>query len=88
MKRYNVTEGSRAEILAELDQYGSDRAQQGKPDKAREFKHAIDAIKDGADEVRVGHSVYRIVAATEDENFLRDGDIANWATNTNAEMAG
>lgn len=64
VRRYSVAEGSRSEILTELDQYGSDRAQQGKPEKAREFAAAIAAVEAGADEVIVGHSVYRVVEAS------------------------
>jgi hypothetical protein len=58
---YSVTEGTRAQLLAELDQYGADRAQQGKAEKAREFARALDELENGADEVRVGHTVYRVV---------------------------
>jgi hypothetical protein len=58
---YSVAEGTRAELTVELDQYGADRAQQGKADKAREFARALDELGNGADEVRVGHTVYRVV---------------------------
>ena len=61
MRRRALTAGTRDEIAAELEQYGSDRAQQGKPEKAREFARALAAVEDGADEVEVGHAVYRIV---------------------------
>lgn len=61
MRRYPVTEGSRAEILAELEQYGADRAQQGKPEKAAVFAQAIHAIEAGAVEVTAGHALYRVV---------------------------
>lgn len=61
MKRLALNLGTRDEIRAELDQYGSDRAQQGKPDKAREFARALADLEAGADEVRAGHAVYRVV---------------------------
>ncbi len=58
--RYNVTEGPRDEIMAELDRYGSDRAQQGKPEKAQEFAAAMRNLELGEDTVRVGHTEYRV----------------------------
>lgn len=65
MRHYSVTEGTRAEILAELDQYGRDRTAQGKPEKAAELAEAWREVRDGATWVEVGkHQVYRVV---EDE---------------------
>jgi hypothetical protein len=61
MKRYGVAEGIREEILAELEQYGKDRAEQGKPEKAHEFARALMHIGKGAGEVMVGHTLYRVV---------------------------
>lgn len=61
MRRRALTEGTREEILAELNQYGSDRAQQGKTDKAAEFADALREVRDGATWVEVGHTVYRVV---------------------------
>lgn len=58
MRRYNVTEGTRAQILAELDQYGSDRAQQGKEDKARHIAKAIALLGKGSDGAWIGNSHY------------------------------
>lgn len=56
-----VTEAPRADILAELDRYGSDRAQAGKEEKAREFARAMAVLEAGADEVFVEHMLYRVV---------------------------
>lgn len=58
---YGITEGSRTEILAELDRYGSDRAQQGKEEKAHRYAKAIAYIGKGATEVEVDGIRYRIV---------------------------
>lgn len=59
---YGVTEGTRAELAAELDRYGADRAQQGKEDKARAIAEALADLTDrGADEVRAEGIVYRVV---------------------------
>lgn len=61
MERKALNRGTRDEILAELEAYGSDRAQQGKEEKARELARALHAIAEGAIEVEVGHAVYRVV---------------------------
>ena len=61
LTRYNVTQGPRAEILAELDQLGADRTAHGKEDRAREYARAWHAINDGGDEITVDHAVYRVV---------------------------
>ena len=62
MRRYTVTEGTQAEILAELDQYGRDRTAQGKPEKADDLTEAWREVSEGATWVEVGkHQVYRIV---------------------------
>lgn len=66
MRRSGLNEGTRAEILAELDQYGSDRLDAGKHDRAREYAKAINAIENGADEVRVEHAVYRVTDSPGD----------------------
>jgi hypothetical protein len=49
MRSYNVTEGTREEILAELDTYGADRAQAGKTEKAEVIADALREVRDGAD---------------------------------------
>lgn len=59
--RYGVTEGTRGEVAAEIDQYGDDRAQQGKVEKAKAIARALNSLGDGADEVRVEGIVFRIV---------------------------
>lgn len=61
MDRHGVTERSRADILAELDQLGRDRLTHGKEDRAREYARAWHVINDGGEEVAVGHAVYRVV---------------------------
>jgi hypothetical protein len=58
---YGVTEGTREEVLAELDRYGADRAQQGKEAKARRYAEAIAQVGKGAVEVEVDRIRYRIV---------------------------
>lgn len=60
-RRYGVTEGSRDEIMAELEQYAADRAQQGKHVKAGELRDGMMALGKGSREVRVEHIVYRVV---------------------------
>lgn len=65
MRRRALNEGTREEILAELDQYGSDRAQQGKEDKARLYARAWHAVKGGAIEVEVEHAVYHVVEVAD-----------------------
>lgn len=59
--RYGVSEGTREEVLAELDRYGADRAQQGKEAKARRYAEAIAQVGKGAVEVEVDRIRYRIV---------------------------
>lgn len=61
MERKALNKGTRAEILGELEQYGSDRAQQGKEEKARAYARAWHAVEGGAVEVEVEHAVYRVV---------------------------
>jgi len=61
MRSYNVTEGTREEILAELDTYGADRAQAGK-EKAEAIADAWREVRDGATWVEVSpRQVYRVV---------------------------
>lgn len=83
MDRTNVNTGSRAEILAELDQYGRDRHEQGNETKAREFARAHNAIEAGAAFVRVGSSVWYVAGVS-----LSDGEIAAAAVATLAPVAG
>lgn len=71
MKRSALNEGTRAEILAELDEYGRDRMAQGAEDseeRAREYARALAVIEAGADEVRVDRAVYRVLPATPGES--------------------
>lgn len=61
-RRYGVTEGTQAEILAELDRYGTDRAAQGKEARAARYAQAIGVIEEGIDdEVEVDRIRYRVV---------------------------
>lgn len=59
-RRYGVTEGSREEILAELERYAADRERQGKHVKADELRDAMLAVGEGAREVTVERTVYRV----------------------------
>lgn len=66
MKRILLNVGTREEILAELDRYGSDRAQAGKTERAAELADAIRAIRDDGDtEVHVEHAIYRVLGVGE-----------------------
>lgn len=58
---HGVVEGAREEVAAELERYGSDRAQQGKEDKAARYARALHAVEAGALAVRVEGVLYRIV---------------------------
>ena len=62
MKRYRVAEGTKGEVMAELDRYGKDRLQQGKEDKARQFARALADVEEGSTWVEVDGGVYRVVA--------------------------
>jgi len=70
MRHHNVTEDTRDGILAVLNTYGSDRAQQGKPEKAAQYAQAVHAVEAGALEVRVEHSVYRVVGEQRLARFV------------------
>lgn len=59
--RYGIGEGGRAEVRAELERYGADRAQQGKLEKAKAIARALNSLGDGASEVRVEGVVFRVV---------------------------
>lgn len=66
MRRISLNIGSREEILAELDRYGSDRAAAGKTERAQEYADALRAIRDDDDrEVYVEHAIYRVIADGE-----------------------
>lgn len=59
----DVREGTREEILAELDQLGRDRSGNGKEEKARELAEAHGAVEAGAEEVRIGRTaIYRVIS--------------------------
>lgn len=59
---YGVTEGTRAELEAILDDYGASRARAGNETKAREIAEAlIDLTDRGLDVVRYNGIVYRVV---------------------------
>lgn len=68
MQRHGVTQGSRAQILAELDALGQGMCQpgqgchdQGRDAKVRRVARAWHAIEAGADRVELGHSVYIVI---------------------------
>jgi hypothetical protein len=61
MRRHSVTEGTRGEILAELDQYRSDRTAHSQPEKAARYAQAVRAVEAGALEVQIKHAVYRVL---------------------------
>ena len=61
MRSYGVTEGTREEILAALDQYGLDATRNGGSDKADRLAQAWRDIRDGADEAWINdRQVYRV----------------------------
>jgi hypothetical protein len=71
MRRHAVTEGTRDEILVELEESKADRGEpHPKPERAAEFERAIAAVKAGALEVRVKHTVYRIVGEYRPQQHL------------------
>jgi hypothetical protein len=62
MRHYRVTEGTQAEILAELDRLGLDRTTQGREDKAGPIAQAWRDVRDGETWVALSEShVYSIV---------------------------
>jgi len=62
MRRYRVTEGTRAEVLAELSRLGRDRLAQVREDKAREIARAWNEVNDGETWVALGENhIYSIV---------------------------
>lgn len=66
MRRYGVTEGTREEILAELDQYGHDRTHAGKQAAADAIAQAWRDVRDGATEAWINdHTLYRVTASSE-----------------------
>lgn len=85
MDRSNVNTGTRDEILAELDQYGADRARQGNTAKAVLYARAHNAIEAGADVVRVGSSIWYVTAGADSPS---DWEIAAAARHDEAAIAG
>jgi len=62
MRRYRVTEGTRDEILAELDRLGRDRVAQGREDRAGPIGQAWREVRDGETWVALGKNhVYSVV---------------------------
>ena len=61
MKRYNVTEGTRDEILDELRTYHQDKVIHRKDSMADELAAAITLIESGGVKARVRHLMYRVV---------------------------
>lgn len=72
MRRHAVLEDTRDEILAALDKVGRDRTEGAHPrlDKARRIAQALHAIEAGAVEVRVEHTVYRVVGEERPRQYL------------------
>jgi hypothetical protein len=73
MRRYSVTEGSTDDVLAELNQAGTDRTAQGREDKARDIARAALAVEIAGygTEVVVGaHSLYRAAGPREPRRYL------------------
>jgi hypothetical protein len=64
VRHYRVAEGTKDEIMAELDRYGRDRLQQGKQAVAEEFAEAWREVRDGATWVEADGGVYRVVEAS------------------------
>ena len=67
MRSYGVTEGTRAEILTELDQYGLDASRAtGSSPKVDRLAQAWRDIRDGACEAWVSDRVvYRVVESEQ-----------------------
>ncbi|NUR04319.1 MAG: hypothetical protein HOY79_49800 [Streptomyces sp.] len=61
MRSYGVTEGTKDEILAELDRMGLDRTAQGDEEKAAAIAQAWREVRDGDTWVKLGHIVFRVV---------------------------
>ena len=71
MRHHSVLEDTREMILAELEQAKADRGEpHPKPPRAAEFERAIAAVKAGAVEVRVKHTVYRVVGEQRPRQYL------------------
>lgn len=64
MRTYLTHEGTRDEILAELDARGLRRVASGKEEKAADIAEAWREIRDGATWVEAGGAVYRVVEAS------------------------
>lgn len=72
MRRRPLTEGTLDEIIAELEKYGSDRADgpHSKPEKAVPFARALAALECGAVEVEANGGVYRVTGWRSDGQYL------------------
>lgn len=72
MRRRALTEGTRDEILAKLDEYGRDRADGPHPneDKASRIARAYLAIQCGAVEVEFDNGVYRVTDWARPARYL------------------
>jgi hypothetical protein len=66
-RRYGVSDGTREELLAELDRYRSDRNKEGREEKARLIARAMADLEQlDVTEVLVERVVYRVVEVVED----------------------
>lgn len=63
MRTYLTHEGTREEILAELDARGLRRVASEKEDKASDIAEAWREVREGATWVEAGGAVYRVVEA-------------------------
>jgi hypothetical protein len=59
--------GSRDEIAADLEDQVTGWMQRGNDTLSDEAEAALEALRDGADEVRVGHTVYRVGGSGDSE---------------------
>lgn len=60
MQRMQLAIGTRAEVLAELDQLGRDATQSQRPDKATLFARAFNQVEEGDNFVVVRQTRYEI----------------------------
>ena len=61
MRTYLTYEGTKDEILAELDARGRRRVESEKPEKATDIAEAWREVRDGATWVEAAGAVYRVV---------------------------
>lgn len=62
--REMTCEGTREELIAELEKTGEGWLAFSKDSNAEDCSIGIERLRDGLDEVTVGHTVYRVTDAT------------------------